>query len=149
MTAHRALHLNGFTFPELFQSEGLSRLDQHFLVLLKEQSTETHHKLLAWRSGQILASGDVSALLIDCAIHLERFLTALFNIEEEAAISKATSTSHHPISIFKKYFVLRRAKKELLRMEPFPVSMISMNGSPINSTKHLWHRMIVNSPRLY
>lgn len=121
MTSHRALHLDGFTFTELFHSDGLNRLDQTFLTYLKAQDEEAHSKLITYRhANHSFTSLEVSELLIQCAIFLEKFLASLFNIQEAVSISQTKSTSHNPISIFKKYFILRRAKKELSRVEMFP-----------------------------
>ncbi len=115
------LHLNGFTFSELFDPTGLNRLDEAFLSDLKEKNTELHTKLLAYRKDANAFSGqETSELLISCGKHVEDFLAALFNIEEAVAISQAKTTSFNPLSTFKKYFVLRRAKKEISRLTTFP-----------------------------
>lgn len=121
MITHPALHLNGFTFNELFHSDGLNRLDQAFLIVLKSHHPDLHDKLIAYRNAPDNAvTLEISELLIQCAVILERFLTSLFNIEEAVAISQATTTSLNPISAFKKYFILRRAKKELNKIGSFP-----------------------------
>lgn len=121
MTSSPTLHLNGFTFPELFQPDGLNRLDHEFLVYLQNQDVNLHEKLLQYRGETSdFTQLETSELLISCAIILEQFLASLFNIEEAVAISRVLTTSHNPISTFKKYFVLRRAKKELTRAESFP-----------------------------
>lgn len=116
-----SLHLNGFTFPELFHSDGLNRLDQAFLKYLHNEDAALQQKLLAYRTEtKQFASLETSELLIACATILEDFLANLFNIEETLAISRTLTTSHNPISTFKKYFVLRRAKKEVNRADTFP-----------------------------
>lgn len=121
MTSHPALSLNGFTFTELFHSSGLHRLDEAFLAELKQQQPLLHDKLLAYRqSATAFSALETSELLISCATILENFVAALFGIEEALAISQAKTTSHNPISTFKKYFVLRRAKKDLARAASFP-----------------------------
>lgn len=121
MTPHPELRLNGFDFPELFHSEGLVRLDQAFLTHLNNENPERHAKLLAYRAHDETLSGlEISELLISCATILENFLASLFNVQEALAISQAKTVSNNPISLFKKYFVLRRAKKELNRVETFP-----------------------------
>lgn len=121
MTSHPELQLKGFTFNELFHSTGLSRLDNAFLTQLKDQHPDLHAKLLAYRNPDVKLSGqETSELLISCATVLEDFLARLFNIEEAVAISQAKTTALNPISTFKKYFILRRAKKELAKIESFP-----------------------------
>ncbi len=121
MTAHPTLNLHGYTYAELFHSAGLMRLDQAFLAKLQAEYPLLQAGLLAYREGISTAnSQETSELLINCATYLEKFLAQLFGIEEAVAISQAKTTLHNPVSIFKKYFVLRRAKKELLRVENFP-----------------------------
>lgn len=121
MTSQPELHLKGFTFNELLRSEGLNRLDQAFLSFLKNQHPNLHDGLLAYRQGTSnFTALETSELLIHCAKVLEEFLADLFDIEEAAAISRARTTSFNPISAFKKYFILRRAKKEAGKVDTFP-----------------------------
>lgn len=121
MTSHPELRLNGFTFNELFHSTGLQRLDEAFLAQLKEKNAELHEKLIAYRHELTnFTTLEISELLIQCAPVLEDFLAHLFDIEEAIAISQVRTTAHNPIAAFKKYFVLRRAKKELNRAGLFP-----------------------------
>ena len=114
------LQLKNFTYAELFHSQGLNRLDQVFLTHLKENNLATHEKLLQYRANRLLNPLEISELIIECAAFLEGFIATLFHIEEALAVSQIQSTSQNPISIFKKYFVLRRAKKEFARAHTFP-----------------------------
>jgi NADPH-dependent glutamate synthase beta subunit-like oxidoreductase/NAD(P)H-flavin reductase len=121
MRSQPELRLKNFTFNELFRSEGLNRLDETFLSQLNEQHPDLHTQLLAWRAAPNQpCTLEISELLISCAMFLETFLAQLFNIEEAVAISQARTTSFNPISTFKKYFVLRRAKKEINKVDRFP-----------------------------
>ncbi len=107
--------LNGFTFSELFQSDGLLRLDQAYLASL---SVDLRQQLLDYRAD--IAPENESELLIILAQHLENFLIQLFNIEKEAADIEAKTIAHNPVFAFKKFFVLRRAKKLLAQKESLP-----------------------------
>ena len=121
MTKIPVLQLHGFTFPELFHSDGLNRLDQTFLAFLKQKNPDLHAKLLVYRTpNNSLTQLETSELLITCGTILETFIAELFGIEEAVAISQATTTALNPLSTFKKYFVLRRAKKEVTRAQTFP-----------------------------
>jgi NADPH-dependent glutamate synthase beta subunit-like oxidoreductase/NAD(P)H-flavin reductase len=121
MTAQPTLQLHGFTYPELLTAQGLDRLDQAFLTALKTENPRLHDQLLAYRDGSSnLVPIETSELLIACAKYLEEFLADLFQIEEPLAISQAQTISNNPISVFKKYFVLRRAKKETGKVDTFP-----------------------------
>ncbi len=116
-----SLKLNGFTFAELFQAEGLKRLDEAFLSQLAVVNPDAHAGLLAYREGTYnTAPLAISELLLTSAPILEKFLIDLFAIEEAAAIAEARTLSYNPISAFKKYFVLRRAKKDLLKVNSYP-----------------------------
>lgn len=121
MTAYPTLNLTGFTYTDLFNPEGLHRLDATFLSTLEKQHAELHQQLLAYRhQTQSFTPIEVSELIIRVSTVLERFLAELFQIEEAVAISRAKTTSYNPISTFKKYFVLRRAKKETNKANTFP-----------------------------
>lgn len=121
MTINPELRLNGFTFNELFHADGLSRLDQKFLTLLAERNSDLHQQLLAYRNQtSTLSTIETSELLINCAKVLEEFIGDLFGIEEAIAISRTKTTSHNPIAAFKKYYVLRRGKKEVSKAASLP-----------------------------
>ncbi len=115
------LQLAGFTFQELFLPEGLSRLDKTFLTALQQFSPALYDRLLAYRQESTpLTPETISELLISCAAFLDTFLGQLFNIEDAAAIAQAQTLAQNPVSAFKKFFVLRRAKKQLLNTENLP-----------------------------
>ncbi len=112
------LKLTDFSFAELFHSDGLKRLDQKFMATL---DPELYRRLLNYRQEQTtLTPLEISELLIECAKPLEDFLINLFDIEEAAALAQAKTLSHNPISAFKKFFVLRRAKKNILKSDQLP-----------------------------
>jgi NADPH-dependent glutamate synthase beta subunit-like oxidoreductase/NAD(P)H-flavin reductase len=116
-----ALNLSGFTYQELFTPDGLARLDDAFLAFLAKEKPACLEQLRCYREGAAtLTPPEMSELLITCAHYLEQFLAGLFNIEEALAASEAKTLSHNPVSVFKKYFVLRRAKKDLNRASQLP-----------------------------
>jgi NADPH-dependent glutamate synthase beta subunit-like oxidoreductase/NAD(P)H-flavin reductase len=113
MNSTLTLKLNGFSFDELFHAQGLQRLDQTFLAYLHQENAALHAQLLQFRSApNALSHQDESECLIAVARILENFIATLFDIEADVAISQARTTSFNPIAVFKKYFVLKRAKKE-------------------------------------
>lgn len=116
MTNQPQVNLKHLTFKELFEPIGLEKLDALFLEQLKARDTSLHQRLLAYREQHAeLTPIEISDLIIETAKILEIFLAELFSIEEALAISQIKTTDLNPISQFKKYFVLRRAKKELNR----------------------------------
>lgn len=111
------LQLTHFQYHELFEPQGLARLDQTFLNSLPPTLQE---KIIAYREDTSFSALEISELLIETAKYLETFLIYLFKIEEAASIAQAKTLSHNPISAFKNYFVLRRAKKLLQQIDTFP-----------------------------
>ncbi len=115
------LKLKGFNFAELFHATGLQRLDQAFLTELQTTNHDLYTDLLSYRAGsKNFTALAISELLLACALPLENFLIDLFGIQEAAAITQIKTVSNNPISIFKKYFVLRKAKKQLQNTEHLP-----------------------------
>ena len=121
MNSSHTLTLNGFTFDELFHAKGLQRLDQTFLAFLKQDNASLHDQLLTYRQQpDTLTDIEQSECLIACARVLENFLAALFDIEAEVTLSQKGTTAYNPIAVFKKYFVLKRAKKEAKKANDLP-----------------------------
>lgn len=120
MPTQPTLKLKGYTFSELLTSKGLSALDVDFLERLKTSNLALHNNLLAYRQKtHTLSTLNISELLLAVAPFLEEFLIELFDIEEAAALQQAKTLSQNPVSAFKKYFVLRRAKKNKLTENNF------------------------------
>ncbi len=118
MMSKPSLSLTGFTFAELFHSKGLYRLDQIFLDSLP---LNLRTELLAYRhETNNFTDSQISELLLALAVELETFLIQLFKIEEAAALAEAKTVAHNPIFAFKKFFVLRRAKKQLANADHLP-----------------------------
>lgn len=99
------------TTPDLYQRDGLLKLDQAFLDFLREGDELVYKKLQNARNQpDSLLPKDESALLIEMAPWLEDFIAQLFNIEAEA---KALAAEHYelaPLYFCKRQFVQRRAK---------------------------------------
>jgi len=112
---HPELNLNGFSFQALFTPEGLSQLDQKFLAYLAaHDDAALAERLQAYRESSVSLSGaETSAFLIECAPLLESFIGMLFDIEDAVAQLQAATLLDDPIFAFKKYFVLREAKRNL------------------------------------
>lgn len=115
------LQLSGFSFAELFDAKGLYRLDQEFLHELRTINPSLLADLLAYRDdSREFSAIEVSELLLNVAPILEDFLIHLFNIEKAALKTQTKTLGQNPVSVFKKFFVLRRAKKELQKVHLFP-----------------------------
>src|SRR3989338_1112381 len=108
---HQNLSLGyGFSFDDLYDRDGLIRLDAAFLDFLGESDAGLRAQLEAARlSDTDLSSKAQSELLIALAPHLEDFLAPLFGIETQV---QALAERHHelaPLYSCKRLFVQRRA----------------------------------------
>ena len=100
----------GFSFDDLYDRDGLTRLDAAFLDFLGESDAVLRAQLEAARIPATLPPvKEQSALLIALAPHLEDFLARLFGIETQV---QALAARHHqlaPLYSCKRLFVQRRA----------------------------------------
>ena len=114
MPSPSELNLKGFSFQALFTSEGLQALDEAFLAHLCSANASLSEQLRAYRQiDASLTSLQTSELLTQCAPILESFVAELFNIEDPVAKLQASTLTDDPIFAFKKYFVLREARRHL------------------------------------
>ncbi|MBA2653500.1 MAG: FAD-dependent oxidoreductase [Gammaproteobacteria bacterium] len=114
------LHLEGFSFKELFDPEALVRLDEKFLNYLKLKDIALHDGLLAYRLKLAhFSPKELGNLLIECARHLEWFVGQLFQIESAVTKAQVTVLSNDPIFLFKQWYVLREAKRKLNKAGEF------------------------------
>ncbi|MEO5573152.1 MAG: pyridine nucleotide-disulfide oxidoreductase, partial [Gammaproteobacteria bacterium] len=121
------VQLAGFSYPDLFQVEGLQRLDQNFLERLCAQDEALHAQLIQYRAAERpFTALEISELLLACAPHVEDFIAELFGIEAELEQSQANTVSHNVVLAFKKLFVQRRAKR--LRIAEVPESFAELDA---------------------
>src|SRR6266481_9926453 len=103
---------HGLSFADLYDHEGLVRLDRAFVAHLAQTDVGLHDRLMTARRDPDAIEGlDESNLLVDLAPHLEDFIGALFGI---AAELRALQARHHelaPLYSVKRLFVQRRAVK--------------------------------------
>jgi NADPH-dependent glutamate synthase beta subunit-like oxidoreductase len=104
----------GIQFEELYQRDGLLRLDGTFLDELKQSDLALYNRLLAARAGnEPLADKEHSQLLVELAPHVEDFIGKLFGIVPEIQALAATHHQLAPLYACKRLFVQRRAAKAL------------------------------------
>src|SRR5438128_4861875 len=98
----------GIAFPDLYQREGLIRLDRAFIAFLGEADRALADKLAAARANPP-AGGAESELLIALAPHVEDFIAKLFRIEAQAQALAEKHNELAPLYSVKRQFVQRRA----------------------------------------
>src|SRR6266446_4605187 len=105
---------HGLSFADLYDRDGLVRLDQAFVAHLVECDVALHDRLMAARSDpDAIEHQAESDLVVDLAPHLEYFIGQLFEIVAEV---RALQARHHelaPLYSVKRLFVQRRAVKGL------------------------------------
>jgi len=108
----------GLAFEDLYDRDGLGRLDGVFADHLKTADGGLYDRLVAARAqaatlDATLDAKDHSQLLIDLGPHLEDFIGSLFGIEAEIAELAARHNALAPLFRCKRLFVQRRAVKKV------------------------------------
>src|SRR3989442_456931 len=98
----------GIAFPDLYEREGLIRLDRAFVAFLGDADRSLADKLAAARTHPP-AGGAESELLIALAPHVEDFIAKLFRIETEAQALAEKHNELAPLYSVKRQFVQSRA----------------------------------------
>ncbi len=98
----------GIRFNDLYEREGLLRVDAAFLAFLKQADGALHDQLLSARENPPAGKAE-SDLLVALATHVEDFLPKLFGIEDEARALAARHNELAPLYSVKRLFVQRRA----------------------------------------
>src|SRR5438477_11782199 len=105
---------HGLTFADLYQRDGLIRLDRAFVAHLAAADVTLHDRLMAARAApEGLDRKGESDLLVDLAPHLEDFIGELFGIAAEVRALQAEHDRLAPLYSAKRLFVQRRAVKEI------------------------------------
>src|SRR4051794_34049066 len=103
---------HGLSFADLYDRDGLVRLDRAFVSHLAETDVGLHDRLMTARRDPDAVEGlDESNLLIDLAPHLEDFIGELFGIAAEVRALQARHQELAPLYSVKRLFVQRRAVK--------------------------------------
>jgi NADPH-dependent glutamate synthase beta subunit-like oxidoreductase/NAD(P)H-flavin reductase len=98
----------GLPFNDLYERDGLLRVDAAFLGFLGDADRALKEKLVSSRSNP--PSGrEESDLIVALAPHVEDFLARLFGIEEEARALAERHNALAPLYAVKRQFVQRRA----------------------------------------
>ncbi len=102
----------GFAFDDLYDRNGLERLDARFLDYVQAVDQTLLARLTdARRNPQALEDKAQSQLLIDLAPHAEDFISELFAISSDVTQLAAKHNELAPLYTVKRLFVQRRATK--------------------------------------
>ncbi|HKY02478.1 MAG TPA: hypothetical protein VJM53_07995, partial [Burkholderiales bacterium] len=101
-------------FSDLYQREGLLKVDAHFVDFLGAAAPAVKERLIAARAAEApLPQKEESTLLLDIAPHLERFISQLFGIADEVLGLTAKHDELSPLYTVKRQFVQRRAATKI------------------------------------
>jgi NADPH-dependent glutamate synthase beta subunit-like oxidoreductase/NAD(P)H-flavin reductase len=104
----------GLDFAELYERDGLIKLDREFVAHLASGDAALHGRLMAARADPAaLDRKSESDLLVDLAPHVEDFLGQLFGIAPEIRELQARHDELAPLYSVKRLFVQRRAVKDI------------------------------------
>src|SRR5919206_4047868 len=104
----------GLAFSDLYERDGLIRLDRAFVAHLAAADVGLHDRLMAGRADpEALDCKAESDLLVDLAPHVEDFLGDLFGIAGEVRALQKKHDELAPLYSVKRLFVQRRAVKEI------------------------------------
>ncbi|MGE3784923.1 MAG: FAD-dependent oxidoreductase, partial [Alphaproteobacteria bacterium] len=105
---------HGLAFSDLYEREGLIRLDRAFVAHLAAGDAALHDRLMAARADpDSLDRKAESDLLVDLAPEVEDFIGELFGIAPEIRDLQARHNELAPLYTVKRLFVQRRAVKEI------------------------------------
>src|SRR5258706_5416380 len=109
---------HGLTFPDLYDRDGLIRLDRAFVAHLASADMALHDRLMTGRAEpDALDHKAESDLLVDLAPYVEDFIGELFGIGTEMRALQARHDKLAPLYTVKRLFVQRRAVKEIKEAE--------------------------------
>ena len=137
----------GIRFEDLYNREGLVRLDAAFLHHLAAAAPDLQKKLIAARTTLTpLAARDQSDLIIAIAPYLEDFIGELFGISNELEALQARHHQSAPFFAFKRKFIQKRAisgvSKEQAEIIDGPVlarELESVFGEPLTERSFFTH----------
>ena len=124
----------GFSFPDLYRTAGLARVDAEFRRYIGETDTGLASRLERARAApQALARLEESGLLLEVAPHAEDFIAKLFGIEAEVRALSQRHTALAPLYSVKRLFVQRRAMHKIM-----PEEAASLDGPALERKLGTW-----------
>jgi NADPH-dependent glutamate synthase beta subunit-like oxidoreductase/NAD(P)H-flavin reductase len=104
----------GLSFAELYQRDGLLRLDAVFQEFLGGTDAGLRDRLAAGRaSPDRLDARSESALILEVAPHLDRFIAQLFGIADDVLALSRRHDEQAPLFSVKRQFIQRRAASRI------------------------------------
>ncbi|RPH36846.1 pyridine nucleotide-disulfide oxidoreductase, partial [bacterium] len=109
-----ALSFPGFSYEDLHNAERLAELTRRFYDTVRLADPALMERFDGYREtkGVGLRDVDISAILLDMAPHLSRFVAKLFGVENECREMMVRASREQIIFVFKREFVVRRVVRK-------------------------------------
>ena len=139
----------GLKFADLYDRDGLVRVDQAFLDFLKTADAALANKLAdARKAPDSLDARAESALILEVSPHLDRYIAQLFGIVDEVLALEGKHDELAPLFTVKRQFVQRRAATRIKAPEAqaldgdalqaaLEAKIAEAQGSPVGSFDEL------------
>jgi len=119
MTLKERFH--DYSLKDLQSPQILRRLDEGFLSFIHSSNPSLHKNIVQYRQAKpTFTPIEKSDIIIATAKALEAYLAVFFDIEQSVEHAQLSTLKDRPIFAFKKWFVLRRAKRRLSRKDTLP-----------------------------
>jgi NADPH-dependent glutamate synthase beta subunit-like oxidoreductase/NAD(P)H-flavin reductase len=130
------LGIEGFTYSDLYKSERLCVLTEKFYDEVKAFDSDLHERLTAYvaASGAGYEQKIESAILVEAAPYLSKFVARMFFIEEEREKQIASVKEQDPIWAFK-FFITRRAIKKFPEEQAAKLNAKELNDALTESRR--------------
>src|SRR5258706_11075649 len=102
----------GVAWKDLHDSAALAALDRSFRDTLAEGDAPLSERFERYRAGGALSPTEESALLVEAARHLARFVAALFGVEAERESARARAAEEGVLFRFRWSVVQKRIAKK-------------------------------------
>ncbi len=129
----------GLSFEDLYNRDGLVRLDQIFVDSLKTGNIDLFNRLMAARAGATLAPKEASELIIALAPAVDEFIGELFGITTELRDFQDKTAALAPKYIVKRKFVHKKAltgmteeKASAIEGEALASDLEALFGEPVS-----------------
>src|SRR6202047_5368219 len=120
---------HGLSFADLYDRDGLVRLDRAFVAHLAETDLGLHDRLMtARRDPDAIERQAESDLLVDLAPHFEDFIGEMFGISDEVRTLQARHHKLAPLYSVKRLFVQRRAVKGVKEADAMAIDGAGLAG---------------------
>ncbi len=137
-TAALNLYVDDFTFDDLHNPFRLKELAEAFYLSFEAANPSVFARFIEYKNGKGagMPQTAISAILVESAPYLSRFLARLFNIEQETETLNARVKNERVIFLVKKDFIQRRAFKKITKEQALLLNYDELNAAVVHLKGH-------------